>query len=72
MKIWGLNLTAIALLLLSTLSFANPKWNDWVEGVKQQALAEGISATLFDKVFADINEPSRTVKGLARSSRSID
>ena len=42
-------------------------WSGWVAEVRQEALAQGISASIFDEAFADIHEPSRQVKGLARS-----
>jgi membrane-bound lytic murein transglycosylase B len=68
MKKWGFILTALVGLLLSPFVFAEQEsWSTWVAGVRQQALAEGISATVFDEAFADIHEPSRQVKGLARS-----
>ena len=35
--------------------------------VRGEALAEGISASVFDEAFADIHEPSRQVKGLSHS-----
>ena len=46
---------------------AEPTWQSWLAEVRQQALNEGIPASLFDQAFADIHEPSRQVKGLARS-----
>ncbi|CDZ76096.1 Membrane-bound lytic murein transglycosylase B precursor [Legionella massiliensis] len=68
MKKWGLKLATLSLLVLSPLSFAAQQtWSSWVAGVREQALSEGISPTLFDQAFADIHEPSRTVKSLARS-----
>src|SRR3546814_6311139 len=42
-------------------------WNSWVAEVRQQAVEQGISPTVFDQAFADIREPSRQVKNLARS-----
>jgi len=59
----------IALLaIFSTQSVcARESWNEWVNGVRQEALSQGVSPTLFDQAFADIREPSRQVKGLARS-----
>lgn len=50
------------------MSYANQQsWNSWVAGVRQEALSQGIPASLFDQAFADIHEPSRQVKSLARS-----
>ena len=58
----------IALLLSLSLSvFANQPWSTWVAEVRKEALADGIRAAGFDEAFADIKEPSRLVKGLARS-----
>ncbi|WP_419421122.1 lytic murein transglycosylase [Legionella sp. D16C41] len=46
---------------------ASQNWNQWVAGVRQEAINQGVSAEVFDQAFADIREPSRTVKSLARS-----
>ncbi len=56
-------------LVLSSFVIAAPQqnWSSWVAEVRQEALAQGIPASLFDEAFADIHEPSRQVKGLARS-----
>ena len=55
-------------LLLSPLSIAaQESWSSFVAGVRQEALGQGIPASLFDEAFADIHEPSRQIKGLARS-----
>ncbi|MBA2651126.1 MAG: lytic murein transglycosylase [Tatlockia sp.] len=67
MKKWALSLATLSMLLLAPLGFANPNWNDFVMGLREQALTQGIPAPLFDKIFSEIHEPSRTVKGLARS-----
>lgn len=42
-------------------------WNQWLAGVKKQALAEGISQDTINKAFANVTEPSRTVKSLLKS-----
>ena len=57
----------LIMLLTSYSSAAQQNWTQWVADVRQEALGQGISATVFDSAFADIHEPSRTVKGLARS-----
>ena len=55
-------------LLLSPVLFAEQQsWNSWVADVRKEALSDGISASVFDTAFANIHEPSRKVKGLARS-----
>lgn len=61
-------LSVLVGLLLSSFVFAQQQsWNSWVADVRQEALGQGIRASLFDEAFADIHEPSRQVKGLARS-----
>lgn len=68
MKTSRLILVAWLGLLLSPFVFAEQKnWGSWVAEVRKEALAQGISAKTFDNAFADIHEPSRQVKGLARS-----
>ena len=60
--------TACLLCLLSQVTCASlPSWSSWVADVQKEALSEGISAETFDTAFADIHEPSRQVKGLAKS-----
>lgn len=67
MKKWQLT-TATLSMMLSTIGFANqPNWPTWIAEVRQQALTEGITPAIFDNAFAGMQEPSRTVKGLARS-----
>ncbi|MFY7698399.1 MAG: lytic murein transglycosylase [Legionella sp.] len=68
MKKWGIYLSIWAALLLSETIQANQKnWTHWVQSARQEALAQGISPTIFDKAFADIHEPSPKIKNLARS-----
>lgn len=60
----------IILALFCVVPFAqanNTGWNQWVDGVRQEALHQGISADTFDRAFADIHEPSKQVKSLAHS-----
>lgn len=57
----------LGLLLSQLVTAAQESWPSWVAGVRQEALGQGIPASLFDEAFADIHEPSRQVKGLARS-----
>lgn len=55
-------------MLCSWVCFAEqPTWNTWVAQVRQEALAQGISPSVFDTAFANVHEPSRKIKGLARS-----
>ena len=68
MKKWKLILTTwVGLLLSFSIFAADQNWKGWVAEVRKEALAQGISAAVFDDAFADIHEPSRQVKGLARS-----
>ena len=55
------------LLLSSSAMAIQQNWSAWVAEVRQEALAQGIAATLFDEAFADIHEPSRQVKSLSHS-----
>ena len=69
------NKRMLLLLLLGTVStmtqaqvqVQTQSWQSWVSDVRREALGQGISSELFDQAFADIHEPSRQVKGLARS-----
>lgn len=68
MKKWSFITVALVALLLPQFIFADQQnWNQWVAGVRAEALAQGISASIFDAAFADIHEPSKQVKNLARS-----
>ena len=68
MRKWMLGFMAWFGVLLSQQLFAEQQnWSGWVADVRKEALAEGISPTVFDQAFADIHEPSRQVKGLSRS-----
>lgn len=65
MKKWGL--TIIAVMLFNQVAFANQNWNDWVAGVREEALQQGIAPKVFDEAFAGIKEPSRQIKGFMHS-----
>lgn len=65
MKKWGLVLTAC--LLFTQYVAADPAWNQWVAGVREEALQQGIPPALFDDAFAEIHEPNRQIKSLMRS-----
>ncbi len=66
MKKWGLAVTAW--LLLTQVVFAEGQsWNQWVAGVREEALQQGIRPALLDDAFAGVNEPSRQIKGLMHS-----
>jgi membrane-bound lytic murein transglycosylase B len=65
MKKWGLAI--MAFMLLNHVAFANEKWDQWVAGVKQEALQQGIPSSLFDEAFAGIHEPSKQIKSFMHS-----
>lgn len=66
MKKWWYAIAA--LMLLSPAVFAaQQSWNDWVAGVREEALQQGIPPALFDQAFAGIHEPSHQIKGLMHS-----
>lgn len=67
MKKWKIALLAIAISLVHQASFAQQNWKDWVAQVRSEALAQGISAEVFDEAFAGIHEPSRQVKSFSHS-----
>lgn len=53
-------------LLLSFSLIAAPSWEQWLAGLKQDALAEGIPSSFFDQTFAGI-QPNQQVKHLSRT-----
>jgi membrane-bound lytic murein transglycosylase B len=66
MKKWGLAI--IAMLFLNNAVFAEEQsWNQWVSGVREEALQQGIRPSTFDDAFAGVTAPSRTIKGLMHS-----
>lgn len=69
MKKTGFMLAGLSMLLCSqaVLAANQQSWKTWLAGVREEALEKGISPVVFDNAFADVHEPSRQVKGLARS-----
>ena len=68
MKRWSLILSALAGMFLTSQALAAQQgWTGWVADVRQEALNQGIRASLFDEAFADIHEPSKQVKSLSHS-----
>jgi membrane-bound lytic murein transglycosylase B len=65
MKKWGL--AVLATLLLSQAAFAADDWNQYIAGLRTEALKEGIPEELLNRAFADIHEPSKQIKGLMKS-----
>lgn len=57
-----------ALSLLSLSSFANTaEWNRWVDGVRTEAVEQGIDPGVVQHAFSTLREPSRRVRNLSRS-----
>lgn len=68
MKKWSMILISTLVFLLPTILTAQQQsWSNWVAQVREEALGQGISSSVFDMAFADIHEPSKQVKGLAKS-----
>lgn len=68
MKKWTKFLSlGIILLLPHTVTATSQNWSSWLAQVRQEALSQGISASVFDEAMAGLHEPSKKVKGLARS-----
>lgn len=68
MKPWKIYVVVCCLIFTISQVFASSQnWKNFLEGVRKEALSQGISAALLDQAFADLKEPSRQVKGLSRS-----
>jgi len=65
MKKWVL--AALAFLLINQVALATESWNSFIAGVRQEALQQGIPASLLDEAFSGIHEPSRQVKSFSHS-----
>lgn len=61
------SISTICLLLLSLNLWAAQNWNEWVAQLRQEAISQGISLSVFDMAFADIHEPSKQIKHFAKS-----
>lgn len=67
MKRWKLRVS-LGLMCLSSVLFAQSQnWTQWLAGVREEALSQGIPLQLFDEALEGMHEPSRKVKGLAHS-----
>lgn len=60
-------LTSLLIISGPTAAANQQSWGNWVSEVRKEALDQGISDKVFDTAFSNIREPSRQVKGLARS-----
>lgn len=67
MKKWGLIIMVMACTLLNQGAFAQQSWNSWLNDVKKEALAQGISQETLNSAFAGIHEPNRQVKSFSHS-----
>lgn len=67
MKKWSLAVLSSLVLLLNSTAFAAQSWSDWVAGVREEAMAQGIAPRVFDEAFAGVHEPSRQIKSFMRS-----
>lgn len=67
MKKWGLIIMVMACTLLNQGAFAQQSWNTWLNEVKKEALAQGISQETLNSAFAGIHEPNRQVKSFSHS-----
>lgn len=67
MRFYKMVFGLVGLLCTHTGFAAQETWSHWLAGVREQALAEGISKAVFDSAFAGVHEPSRKVKGLSHS-----
>ncbi|KGP64023.1 lytic transglycosylase [Legionella norrlandica] len=65
MKKWVLGI--VAFMLLNQIVYASQGWDQWVAGVREEALQQGIPPALFDEAFSGIHEPSRKIKSFLRS-----
>ena len=48
-------------MLISFNCFASQQWQQFVKSVRQEALAQGIRPSTFDRAFRNVREPSRKV-----------
>ncbi len=51
----------------SPSQWQQPSWNEWVAELREEAISEGISPRLFDRVFSNIHRPDRKTVRLDRS-----
>jgi membrane-bound lytic murein transglycosylase B len=59
--LWGLGYSS------NLFAADSQSWHQWLAVVKQQALAQGISQQTINAAFANVTEPSRTIKSLLKS-----
>jgi len=54
-------------VMLAGIASAKPSWHQWVGSLKHEAVDQGISPQLFDRIFDDIRKPNRRVLRYDRS-----
>lgn len=54
-------LGCILSLFMSINAMASQQWHDFVQSVRQEAIAQGIRPSTFDRAFHDVHEPNRHV-----------
>lgn len=57
----------LPLALFASSVFATDSWPTFLQQIKQEALAKGISQNVIDAAFQNVHEPNRTVKNLLKS-----
>lgn len=48
-------------------SASETNWSTWLQQVKEEARAQGISEEIIEQAFANVHEPSRRIKNLSKS-----
>jgi membrane-bound lytic murein transglycosylase B len=57
----------LPLALITANVYASSDWQTWLNQVKQEARDKGIRQSVIDEAFANVHEPSKTVKNLSKS-----
>lgn len=55
------------LFLMAQMAMAQTPWTTWVAQLRAEAVSQGISPSLFDSLFANINGPSQKILGFMRT-----
>jgi membrane-bound lytic murein transglycosylase B len=57
----------LPILFFTVNAYAASDWNNWLSEVKQEARERGIRQSVINEAFANVHEPSKTVKNLSKS-----
>lgn len=57
----------LPLIIITANTYASNDWQTWLNQVKQEARDKGIRQSVINDAFANVHEPSRTVKNLSKS-----